>query len=117
MVIRPSALGTVGHTILVPPPGLKDAVRTQVTEAVEWLYRHIEHIPAEDRVGIGVVRIGDAAVAYKMNWLGRPARLRDVRCGPRGGVGVLPNRVLIADGEDWTAERGREDAEVVEGSE
>jgi hypothetical protein len=47
-------------------------VRTQVTEAVEWLYGHIEHIPAQDRVGIGVVRIGDAAVAYKTNWLADP---------------------------------------------
>ena len=30
------------------------------------------NIPAEDRVGIGVVRIGDAAVAYKTNWLADP---------------------------------------------
>jgi hypothetical protein len=78
---------------------------------------YADNIPAEDRVGIGVVRIGDAAVAYNDELAGRPARLRDVRRGPRGGVGVLPNRVLIADGEDWTAERGREDAEAVEGSE
>ncbi len=36
VVIRPSALGTVGRTMLVPPPGLKDAVRTQVTEQITF---------------------------------------------------------------------------------
>ena len=33
---------------------------------------YADNIPAEDRVGIGVVRIGDAAVAYKTNWLADP---------------------------------------------
>ena len=32
---------------------------------------YADNIPAEDRVGIGVVRIGEAAVAYK-NWLADP---------------------------------------------
>jgi hypothetical protein len=88
-----------------------------VTEAVEWLYGHIEHIPAEDRVGIGVVRIGDAAVAYKTNWLADPLDYATSDADRAEAWAFLPNRVLIADGEDWTAERGREDAEVVEGSE
>jgi hypothetical protein len=86
-------------------------------EAVEWLYGHIEHIPAEDRVGIGVVRIGDAAVAYKTNWLADPLDYATSDADRAEAWAFLPNRVLIADGEDWTAERGREDAEVVEGSE
>jgi|Tabmets5t2r1_1033131.scaffolds.fasta_scaffold41356_2 hypothetical protein len=33
---------------------------------------YADNIPAEDRVGIGVVRIGDAAVAYKTSWLADP---------------------------------------------
>jgi hypothetical protein len=33
---------------------------------------YADNIPAEDRVGGGAVRIGDAAVAYKPNWLADP---------------------------------------------
>jgi hypothetical protein len=45
---------------------------------------YADNIPAEDRVGIGVVRIGDAAVAYKMNcWPTRSTTRRPTRTARR----------------------------------
>lgn len=34
MIVRPAPLGPVGRTMLAPPPGFEDAVRTAVTETV-----------------------------------------------------------------------------------
>jgi|Tabmets5t2r1_1033131.scaffolds.fasta_scaffold29665_2 hypothetical protein len=45
---------------------------------------------AEDRVGIGVVRIGDAAVAYKMNRPTRSTTRRPTRTARRRGRSSQP---------------------------
>lgn len=42
VVVRPSRLGPVGRTMLAPPPGLEDAIRTSVRESVHFFGQSID---------------------------------------------------------------------------
>lgn len=47
VIIRPSELGPVGRTVLQPPPGMADAVRTQVRDQVNFFGQNltVEGVP------------------------------------------------------------------------
>ncbi|MGH7748011.1 MAG: hypothetical protein ACREQ5_25115, partial [Candidatus Dormibacteria bacterium] len=80
VVIRPSSLGPVGRTMLVPPPGMADAVRAKVTDQVNFFGK--------------VLSVTGAPFVQQDSQLGRCAHAAAWMCHftavKRGDVGRLP---------------------------